>query len=281
MRMRLLALAIAGAALLPACIQDATVIKLKPDGSGTIEKTTTMTQEMFAQLQEMQKGMGGEPEPGKEAPKPKDPFSEDEAKANAAKMGEGVTFVSYEKVDANGHVGSKAIYAFTDVTKLVLNESPSSPQGEGGGGGDEKKKDPIKFQFAKGGASSTLTVVFPEMKPKEEPAKPPDPSEPPPPPENPQEDAQKMEQAKMIFKDMRVSIIVEAQGTIVKTNSTYVDGPRVTLLEMDFGQLLENMDKFKEVSKANPKTMEEMKAMLKDVKGFKINPTQQVTIEFK
>lgn len=283
MRLNLLALALVGAVLLPACIKDETVIKLKPDGSGTIEKTTTMSKEMFQQLEAMTKGMGGE-EGGKEGgPKAKEPFSEAEAKEDAAKMGEGVTFVSWEKVETETGIGQKAVYAFTDISKVVLNQGPKNPQeGMGPGGGEEKKKEPITFKF-EGGDTSKLTVVFPPQAAKTEgeggaegggEATPPEgePKEP---------DPAELDQMKMMFKDMKISIVVEAGTEVVETNSLFVDGARVTLVEMDFGALMENMDKLKEMAKSKPKTMEETKELLKDVPGFKVNPDQEITIEFK
>ncbi len=283
MRLQLLAFALAGAVLLPACIKDETVIKLKPDGSGTIEKTTTMSKEMFKQLEEMTKGMGGGE--GKEGePKAKAPFSEDEAKEDAAKMGEGVTFVSWEKVETETGVGQKAVYAFTDISKVTLNQDPKNPQGDAAGGGEEKKKEPIRFKF-EAGDTSKLTVVFPPQAAKTEgegeagteggtEATPPE-------GEQKEPDPQELEQAKMFFKDMKISIIVEAGTEVVETNCEYVEGARVTLLEMDFGALMDNMDKFKEMAQAKPKSMEETKELLKGVKGFKITPESEITIEFK
>lgn len=286
MRLNLLAFALAGAVLLPACIKDETVIKLKPDGSGTIEKTTTMSKEMFKQLEDMMKGMGGE-EGGKDgAPKAKEPFSEAEAKEDAAKMGEGVTFVSWEKVETETGIGQKAVYAFTDISKVVLNQGPKNPQeGMGPGGGEEKKKEPITFKF-EGGATSKLTVVFPQQPEKAEgegEATPPEGEGEATPPEGEQKepDPAELEQMKMFFKDMKISIVVEAGTEVVTTNSLFVDGARVTLIEMDFGALMDNMDKLKEMAKAKPKTMEETKELLKDVPGFKVNPDQEITIEFK
>ena len=282
MRLQLLALALAGAVLLPACIKDETVIKLKPDGSGTIEKTTTMSKEMFKQLEEMTKGMGGgEGEEG--APKAKAPFSEEEATADAAKMGEGVTFVSWEKVETETGVGQKAVYAFTDITKVTLDQDPKNPQGDApAGGGEEKKKEPIRFKF-EAGDTSKLTVVFPPQaaKPEGEAGTEGGTEATPPEGEQKEPDPQELEQMKMFFKDMKVSIIIEAGTEVVETNCLYVEGARVTLLEMDFGVLMDNMEKFKEMAKAKPKTMEETKELLKDVKGFKVTMEPEITIEFK
>lgn len=281
MRLRLASLAIASAFLLPSCISDETVIKLKPDGSGTIEKTTTMSREIFQQLEQMMKGMRGD-----EAPKAKEPFSEEDAREEAGKLGQGVTFVSWERVETDTGIGMKAVYAFEDITKVVLNQGPKNPQGDmgPGGEGEEKKKEPIVFHLEKGDGSSTLTVIFPGEGIQPESGgegTPPEGSEEQPEGEAKEPDPQELEQARAFFKDLKVSIVVEAGSEVVKTNSLYVEGASVTLLAMDFGALMDNMDQFKELAKRKPKTMEETKELLKGVKGFKINPDARITIEYK
>ena len=40
-----------------------------------------------------------------------------------------------------------------------------------------------------------------------------------------------------MFKDMRVAIVVEPVGTLVRTNATHVQGQRVTLFDVAFGEL--------------------------------------------
>ena len=54
-------------------------------------------------------------------------FNEKDARARAAKMGEGVRFVSSRKITVEGMEGQEATYAFSDMTKLKLNEKPETP----------------------------------------------------------------------------------------------------------------------------------------------------------
>ena len=82
---------------------------------------------------------------------------------------------------------------------------------------------------------------------------------------------------KKLFDGLKVAIDVDVLGTIVKTNSPYVQGSRVTLLEMDFSQLLANEQLLSQIGE--PGSIEEAKQMLKDVKGFKVNLDREVTIE--
>jgi hypothetical protein len=183
-----------------------------------------------------------------------------------------VTFVSSKPIKTADRVGRVATYAFTDITKLKVDQKPQTgdlPAPTEAGGED------MLFRFArKPAGTSTLTVVFPEAKLEEarkEAAE-------------KQATAQKVDPAqlammKKLFDGLRVEIGVDVLGTIVKTNSPYVTGSRVTLLEMNFSELLTNEALLASV--AQPKSIEEAKRLLKDVKGFKVNLDREVTIEFK
>ena len=148
------------------CFSDHTTIKLNPDGSGTITSVTMMKAKALAQMKEMAKAFGGE--------NAKEPefFTEKEAKEKAAKMGEGVTFVSREAIKDKDGEGQKVVYSFKDITKLKINEV-SDPPGSGAEGApktEAKKGEPITFKFSKlPNGNSLLTIVNPKMdlKPKE------------------------------------------------------------------------------------------------------------------
>jgi Trk K+ transport system NAD-binding subunit len=78
---------------------------------------------------------------------------------------------------------------------------------------------------------------------------------------------------------VNIEIALDVAGAIVKTNSPYVEGSKVTLLEMDFSQLLANQTLLEQV--AEPDSIEEAKKMLQGVKGFKVNLDREVTVEFR
>ncbi|HEV8129957.1 MAG TPA: hypothetical protein VGQ81_01795, partial [Acidobacteriota bacterium] len=62
------------------------------------------------------------------------------------------------------------------------------------------------------------------------------------------------------------------------TNATYVNNATVTLVEMDFGELIGDTAKLAQMSKI--KTMDEAKKALQDLKGFKIDIGPEINIEF-
>jgi hypothetical protein len=136
----------------------------------------------------------------------------------------------------------------------------------------------VLFRFAKQPAgTSKLTVLFPEAKleqARSEAAKKKEGSS-----DKPAMDPAQMAMMKKLLDGLRVEIAVDVLGTIVKTNSPYVQGSRVTLLEMDFKELLANDALLAQVGQ--PESIEEAKKLLAGVKGFKVNLDREVAIEFK
>jgi len=84
---------------------------------------------------------------------------------------------------------------------------------------------------------------------------------------------------KKMLDGLRIEIALEVAGAIVKTNSPYVQGSKVTLLEMDFAELITNDAVLGKL--ANPESIEDAKQMLKGVKGVKVNLDREVMVEFK
>ncbi|HEV8133010.1 MAG TPA: hypothetical protein VGQ81_17305, partial [Acidobacteriota bacterium] len=157
------------------CISSTTVIKIKPDGSGTVVQTTTMNAKMVAQMKEMMaemaKAMAGDKPATEKAPEAGALFTESEARGKAAKMGEGVRFVSSEPIKTSEAEGIRAIYAFDDITKLKVEEKPSAPGPVAAQGMAPQEADSsgMTFRFTKqANGNSLLTVLVPEKKGKAE-----------------------------------------------------------------------------------------------------------------
>jgi hypothetical protein len=91
-----------------------------------------------------------------------------------------------------------------------------------------------------------------------------------------------MQMVKTMFQGFKIAIDLEVDGKIVKTNADYVNGSRVTLLELDMAGLFEDEAKLKALqSKLGPgASISEIKPYLKDVKGVKINHPS-LTIEYR
>ena len=76
----------------------------------------------------------------------------------------------------------------------------------------------------------------------------------------------------------RVQLTAEPAGALVRTSSPYVDGSRVTLLEVDLDQALKDDALVARLQAA--KTPEELKAAIKDAPGLKLTLEKELTVEF-
>jgi hypothetical protein len=198
-------------------------------------------------------------------------LSETEFKRTAERMG--VRPVSLTPVKQGNFEGGKAIYAFDDITKIRLDQDQQVP---GPAGAAAKTSSPIKFALSKQGGTSVLTISVDEKSvasatDKAQTA-----------PSLDQIDPAMMQMVKTMFDGFRILIDLEVDGKIVKTNADYVNGSRVTLVELDAAGIFQDEAKLKGLqSKLGPgMSLSELRPYLKDIKGVKVNhPT--VTIEYR
>ena len=261
-------LLVAASSTLVGCLNSATLIKVKPDGSGTVEQTTLVN---MGAVKAMMPGMN---QPGQSA----NPINEADLKRTAERMGKGVRLVSAEPAKSGTFEGVKALFAFDDINQVQVSQDPNMSGSSDGqfGAAPPPAENPVKFTLMKSGTTSTLTVQFqdkpiPAEKPSDMPRGGPDMTDP-----------TVLNMVKTMFDGFKIAIDLEVVGSIVKTNAEYVNGSRLTLLEMDLAQLFQDQEKLKALQgKIGPgASLSEVKPYLKDVKGIKIDgPT--VTVEFK
>jgi hypothetical protein len=268
---------VAGALLaVPAwgCMEVHNLIRVKGDGSGTLVQTITMNpQALEMAMGGMAKAMGGTVETkGTETSgdlTSSGPFAPEKLKAEASKLGEGVTFVSAEPIDLKDRKGARATFAFKDVTRLQLSQKPDAPQGAPESPSPE---DRLKFRFERQPAGRSVLIVDmgqpgpASPRPARQPA-----AETPP---------EALEMVKSMFKGMRINIAVEVEGTGIKTNSPYLEGSTVTLLDVSFDAILADPKKLKQFEAMDGAPMDEIKRLVKGMPGIKVNTDPQVRIEF-
>lgn len=254
------------------CFQMTTVVKVNGDGSGTIDHSMLVTKAALAQLRNFAALSGGGRGRGQV---PVDLMSEDQARAMAATLGPGVTYVTSDPIDTPLGEGRRSTYAFTDIGTLKISQHPDAPGGmnvsaQGLGSGDitcTMTHEP--------NGNAVVHINLPEMKMPELPAgatrtspwTEPNPAL-----------AQQFAMVRALLAGAKISIAMEPAGRLVKTSSAYVDGSRVTLLDVDLDQLLGNEAVMARLQDA--KTPEELKAAVKDVPGLKIPLEREITIEF-
>jgi hypothetical protein len=254
------------------CINFETLVKVKPDGSGTLVQSMTMSAETM-EMMKATKGEGAKVEAGK--PMALEAKDIEQAKAEASKLGEGVTFVKAEPIDTSEAKGMRAVYSFKDVTKLKVSQKPTSPGGGPAPAGKEVDET-MKFGFAKAAnGNSVLTIAMPDLKaaPKDGASKSPAKA-----PEAPPE---AMAMIKQMFKGLRIAIAVEPEGKVVSTNSPFVEGSRVTIMEMKFDSLIADEAKLKAFSEAmDSGSIADAKRLMNGLPGVKINLDPEVKIEY-
>jgi hypothetical protein len=257
---------------LTGCLQSATLVKVKPDGSGTIEQT------MLANLQTV-KGMMATMGGGQLKDSGPGLMNEADFKRTAERMG--VKPVSLTPLKEGAFEGSKAIFAFDDITKVRVDQDPNLSGPGGSMNMSGTSKSPITFGFAKQGGSSVLTITFDEKQADAAASK-----------VGAAASSQQatdaamdpaiMQMVKTMFQGFKVGVDLQVEGKIVKTNADYVSGSRITLLEIELAGLFEDEAKLKALqSKFGPgTTLSEIRPFLKDVKGVKIN-NPNLTIEYR
>jgi hypothetical protein len=262
MRPAIVALVALACLPLAGCFQASTVIHIKADGSGTIEQRMLLTETAIDQLRTLAILGGGNADSA-------DLTSETQARALAASIGPGVTYVSSTPIALENFHGRDTVYAFADVTRLRVSEQPALPGGlklPAAAGGDSQ---PISFTLDHTpDGHSVLRVIVPrptifETGPNGEPQPP------------------ALGQITMVttmLAGARLSVAIEPDGRLVQTTSPFVGGNRVTLIDVDIDRIAADPELARKLQR--PKTQEETKAVLNGVPGLKITLDPEITIEF-
>lgn len=282
------------------CIQDTIVIHVKPDGSGTIEETSLLSNTMLELMEsfadsmgnvEKQKGDQDNKSAAKGDSKKGEKKTRDDviakmlkdAETRAKMFGSTVKFISAKPVKTDTGSGYSAVYAFQDISLVKVNQNPSDKvDGKKAEKSDSPQKEEyLLFSFIKG-SPSRLVVIFPARKDAGgDKPRAPDTTKAPKEKPNKESDNQSLEMMKNLFKDMKLNISLQLEGTIVNTNATYRDGSMVTLIEMDFEKIMSDAEQLNKLGGAKPQTIEEMKVLFKGFKGLKYETNNPVTVEFK
>jgi len=260
-RLLRLACVVATAALAAGCLQANTLVKVKADGSGTIEQTVFISQQAIGMLGAMGK-MGEQKE---DMPTPDDFFNEAKFREAAGRLGPGVTFVSMQPLTAEGMKGVKATYSFSDITQVRVDQGQSVP-GMPGQEAQESGGQPITFQLQEQASGAAMTITMPQPGAGSQKA------------ETPPEQAQQippemMGMMQMLLKGMKVRVAVEVEGKILKTDAAYHTDNTVTLFEVDMDTLMQDPAMMQSLQgKLRPgASPQELQAALSGMKGVKFS----------
>ena len=256
-------LLLAGALASGACFQMTTVLKVNADGSGTIMHEMDYTKAALAQLKSFAALGGGR---GGGA----DPLSEQQARDTTASIGPGVTYVSSTPVTTPMGQGRNAIYAFTDVSQLRISTQPAAPGGIAiktqGFNTQPSASESITFTMTREpSGNAVLHIHVPEPNYLDFFGTP--------------QAAQQIGMIRTMLAGARMLLAAEPNGTLVRTSSPFVEGQRVTLLDIDLDEVFKDETLLPRIQAAAA-TPVEAKAILLKAKGLKINLDTEITIEF-
>ncbi|MDX9758657.1 MAG: hypothetical protein RBU27_05810 [Bacteroidota bacterium] len=276
------------------CIETQLLVKIRTDGSGTIHETIRMKKDVGAMFQAMVMGMkegleeaGMEVEESDAAASSDDAlsgsllemFNDEEIRAHAEKMGVGVRYVSHEMIDTDEHAGYQAVYAFDDINAVSVSQDPGAnlPEFPGNEGEGDTQDDLVAFSFTPG--SPARLVIRPPQDDEDDAAQ--DEAEPESDMTAEEESAEGMEQMKEFFRDMRLRVEIAVDGSIQKTNASFVDGSTVTLMDIDFNALLDNPELFKQMQHADQMGPSAVMDMMKKIPGLKVETEKEITVTFR
>jgi len=255
--------------LMSGCMKVKTVVKVQPDGSGTIEETIGLRPAMFKMLAGM---FGASSSNDSEIGY----LPIDDFKKKASQYGQ-VTFVGISKVERDGIRYTTGRYSFRDINKVKvpMNEGEKTP------GNEKPPSEFIRFEFTRTAASPKLTILLPPPTLNEDDGND-DEDQGTAQPGTGQMSPEQMAMFKQMLGDLEMVTIVECGAAITQTNAQYHEGNRVTLLNMNFAKVLDNADKLAELQKVGrPGNLDQVKELLKDVEGMQIEFGPRVEVEFQ
>lgn len=271
--MRLLKIIIGSVFLLAAltgCLKVNTTINLNPDGTGTIEETVMMKGTIISMIKEFTESFEDENVEAEEFKL----YKEEEQRAKASDFGEGVEFVSGAEIIEPDFEGYKVIYSFKDINKLKLDPSPDNKVnlGDEQEESSETVREYLTFNFKKG-TPSELNIIFPKTDFVDEETV-----------EDESADSLETgmdEMFNMMFDGMRISMNLNLNGKVSETNATFIEDNKITMVDIDFAELMKNKDVMSNFEKNKPQSLEEFRELTKDIDGIKIEFNEEVKVKFQ
>jgi len=257
--------------LFTGCLEVNTTIHLNKDGSGTLEESVLMSSEVLQMISAFASSFDSTKADSNKFSL----FKEDELRADTSKYGSGIKYITGKEIKENGKEGYRAIYSFTDINKLQINQNPNSKiEMEGVEFEKDTSNEFLDFSFVPG-ETSRLTIKSPLNRAKDVS------NEEVPTNDTTSADFKEMDEFLKLMKDMHISLKLDINGKITETTASYVEGSEITLFDINFNGLFDNPEKLKKFKTENPRNIEEIKEIMKDIPGIKVELNNEVNVTFE
>jgi hypothetical protein len=246
------------------CFSSVTVLRVRADGSGTIELTTTLRKAALVKMAEMMPAR-------RQIHRPDDWFPDHMARDAASNMGAHVRVLSTRALDDADALGRVTTYAFDDVRQLTLEIIPMFPLNAGGGGSASFVGDShFSFDLVEESDRRVLVARFPDAQIEHSGADVPVQVD--------AYDAQQEALLRTLVGGGRLELAIEPEQAIVRTNTPHRSGQRVTLLAIDAERLFldpESSDRIR----VRPASIDELRYQLHDAAGVTVALDRDIRIE--
>jgi hypothetical protein len=92
---------------------------------------------------------------------------------------------------------------------------------------------------------------------------------------------QQMAQMGPMFAGAKMSSKLVIEGGIAESNATFQEGDTITLMSINFDELMKNEGGMKAMKKLDAETREEVAEAVKEVKGVEFETQEKVTVKFE
>ena len=247
------------------CINIHETIHVKKNGSGTITVRMLISTYMKQTAENMGNMMQDNTDDNdQENAEKSEMFSLNEMKRRGEEFGEGITFISSKPIKTQEMEGFEIVYSFKDIRKLNGNIFSNNFDDEESDGDVENDAEPVKktkmFSFKKG-HTSQLKIEWDTEDEKTENSS-----------EKTNQHSSHKNQANMnnpmmqgmgnfmsqMFKGFKIKYDIVFDGKIVKTNANFKEGNKITLLSLDFENLMKHPNDFSKLNNLKGSDKEQM-----------------------
>ncbi|PEN13107.1 hypothetical protein CRI94_10675 [Longibacter salinarum] len=254
------------------CMKLESTMTLRPDGSGEIRERVVVSAQMAAMMESMEQMDSSSTSSGSM-------FSEEEVRESNAYPGaelKSVTMID----DMNGK-GYESVYTFSDIREVTFQRDPNKIMS----GKTDKKPDnnlsgmmdEMDIEFTPG-APAKLTIRMPQDDKESGDAEEDMPADTD--ADTTAMDPQEMRMLQMMLRDAAFKMAIKIDGEIVETNASHVSDGEVTIMDMNFGEMVRDTTALKTFAQFSESETDDP-AQISDLPGIKIETQEEVSVLFK